>query len=89
MASIVESFEAEGSLQHLASFFGITLAPKTALEARGVVFGEGGEGESQGDPKASAGFCSLPWSNWTTTVELEEEPPLLEQTMYMPWALLK
>ena len=56
-ASIIKSLEAEVSLQHLASFFGITLAPKIALEARGVVFGEGEEGEGQGDPKASAGFC--------------------------------
>ena len=56
-AAIVEAFEAEPSLRHLAAFYGITLAPATALEAGGIVFGEGGEGEAQGDPKAGAGFC--------------------------------
>ena len=56
-AAIVEAFEAEPSLRHLAAFYGITLAPTTALEAGGIVFGEGGEGEAQGDPKAGAGFC--------------------------------
>ena len=56
-ASIVEALQSEPTLQHLASFFGITLAPTTVLEAKGVVIGEAGDGEGQGDPKATAGFC--------------------------------
>ena len=56
--SIIEAFEAEPSLRHLASFYGVTLAPKMGLETGGKVFGRSEEGEGQGDPKASAGFCT-------------------------------
>ena len=43
-AAIIEVVDFEPSLQHLAQFFGVTLAPACSLEAGGVVWGETEEG---------------------------------------------
>ena len=55
-AAMIEVFESEPSLRHLAQFFGITLAPVCFLEAGGVVWGETGEGATQGSPCATSAF---------------------------------
>ena len=47
----------EPTLQHLAWFAAVVLAPSTGLETGGTRWGEQGEGETQGDPKASAFFA--------------------------------
>ena len=59
-ASIIEAIETEPTLQHLSSFAAIVLAPASGLEHMGKLWGETGEGETQGDPKASPFFC-LSW----------------------------
>ena len=56
-AATINAFEAESTLRHLATLFGMVLAPHIALEARGVVWGETGEGQVQGDPLSGAGFA--------------------------------
>ena len=56
-ASIIEALEKEPSLRHLAWHVATCLAAPTSLEAGGELWGETGEGHSQGDPEASACFC--------------------------------
>ena len=56
-AAIIESLQAEPSLQHLAWFAAVSLSPEVGLESGGVLWGKAGEGETQGDPKAGAFFC--------------------------------
>ena len=56
-AAILSALEAEPTLQHLAWFAAAVLAPHTGLETGGEQWGEQGEGETQGDPKASAFFA--------------------------------
>ena len=48
--------EAE-SLQHLAAFAGVTLAPEHGLEFGGRLWGKAPEGGTQGDPKTGDEFC--------------------------------
>ena len=55
--AIITALEAEPTLQHLAWFAAVVLAPSTGLETGGTRWGEQGEGETQGDPKASAFFA--------------------------------
>ena len=57
-SAIVSALEAEPTLQHLAWFAAVVLAPSTGLETGGEQWGEQGEGETQGDPKASAFFAN-------------------------------
>ena len=52
-ASILEAIEREPTLRHLAWHVASCLVPHTSLESGGVVWGETGEGHSQGDPEAS------------------------------------
>ena len=56
-ASIIEAFENEPSLRHLAWHVATCLAPPTGLESNGRLWGHTGEGHSQGDPEASGCFC--------------------------------
>ena len=55
--AIIEAFVEEPTLRHLAHFCAVTLAPFSGLEAGGQLWGEGGEGATQGDPAASMEFC--------------------------------
>ena len=55
--AIVDAFVNEPTLRHLAHFCAVTLAPVSGLEAGGTLWGEGGEGGTQGDPAASMEFC--------------------------------
>ena len=57
-SAIISSLEAEPTLQHLAWFAAVVLAPSTGLETGGQLWGSQGEGETQGDPKASAFFAT-------------------------------
>ena len=57
-SSIITALEAEPTLQHLAGFAAVVLAPHTGLETGGMQWEEKGEGETQGDPKASAFFVA-------------------------------
>ena len=56
-SSIIEALEREPSLRHLAWHVATCLAATTSLESGGKVWGETGEGHSQGDPEASSCFC--------------------------------
>ena len=56
-ASILEAFDREPSLRHLAWHVATCLSPHTNLESGGRLWGETGEGHSQGDPEAGACFC--------------------------------
>ena len=56
-ASIVEVAEAEPALRHLAQYLGASLAPPSALEVKGRVVGEAGDGLNQGDGFASGAFA--------------------------------
>ena len=56
-SSIIEALEREPSLRHLAWHVATCLAATTSLESGGRVWGETGEGHSQGDPEASSCFC--------------------------------
>ena len=49
--------ENEPSLCHLSWHVSTCLAPLTGLESNGKLWGETGEGHSQGDPEASGCFC--------------------------------
>ena len=53
----VEAFEEAPGLQHLAQHMAGYLASHHRLEASGVEWGEAGEGGTQGDPEAGAGFA--------------------------------
>ena len=57
-SAILTGLEAQPTLQHLAWFAAVVLAPSTGLETGGEQWGEQGEGETQGDPKASAFFAT-------------------------------
>ena len=52
--AIITCLEAEPTLQHLSWFAVVVLAPSTGLETGDEQWGEQGEGETQGDPKAPA-----------------------------------
>ena len=56
-SSIIEALDKNSSLRHLAYHVATCLAAPTSLEAGGVIWGETGEGHSQGDPEASGCFC--------------------------------
>ena len=56
-SSIIEGLEREPSLRHLAWHVATCLASTTNLESGGKIWGETGEGHSQGDPEASSCFC--------------------------------
>ena len=56
-ASILEALEREPSLRHLTWHAATCLAPHTGLELGGKLWGQSGEGMTQGDPEASALFC--------------------------------
>ena len=56
-SSIIKSLEDDPTTQHLAWFAAAILAPNTGLETGGKLWGEQGDGETQGDPKASAFFA--------------------------------
>ena len=53
----MEVVEAEPELRHLAQHLGATLAPPSALEVKGRVVGEAGDGLNQGDGFASGEFA--------------------------------
>ena len=55
-AETVKVFSEEPSLQHLAAFTGVTLAPYIGLESGGKLWGSSGEGGTQGDPKTGDEF---------------------------------
>ena len=57
-SAIITALEAEPTLQHLAWFATVVLTPRTGLETGGEQWGVQGEGETQGDPKASAFFAT-------------------------------
>merc|ERR1712012_1273788 len=57
-SAIISALEAEPTLQHLAWFAAVVLAPSTGLKTGGQLWGTQGEGETQGDPKASAFFAT-------------------------------
>ena len=56
-ASILEAFDREPSLRHLTWHVATSLSANTALESGGLIWGETGEGYSQGDPEAWSCFC--------------------------------
>ena len=56
-ASIIEALDREPTLRHLAWHVATCLAAPTSLESGGELWGETGEGHSQGDPEASGCFC--------------------------------
>ena len=56
--AIITALEAEPNLQHLSWFAAVVLAPSTGLETGGEQWGEQGESEVQGDPKASGFFAA-------------------------------
>ena len=56
-AAVIEALEQEPSLRHLAWHAATCLASHTGLESGGRLWGEAGEGLSQGDPEASGWFC--------------------------------
>ena len=56
--AIIDVFEAEPSLRHLAQFMAVTLAPYGALETGGKVYGESGDGVVQGSSEATAAFSA-------------------------------
>ena len=49
-AETVKVFSETPSLQHMATFTGVTLAPFIGLECRSKLWGNSGEGGVQGDP---------------------------------------
>ena len=56
-ARVVEALEEEDSLRHLASHAASLLAPASALESKGFIWGESHEGTTQGDPESGPYFC--------------------------------
>ena len=56
-SSIITALDNEPSLRHLAWHVATCLASTTSLESGGQIWGETGEGHSQGDPEASGCFC--------------------------------
>ena len=50
-------FSETPSLQHMATFTGVTLAPFIDLECGGKLWGKSGEGGVQGDPITGDKFC--------------------------------
>ena len=56
-SAIIKALESDPSTQHLSWFAAAVLAPSTGLESGGELWGEQGDGETQGDPKASAFFA--------------------------------
>ena len=54
---IVEAFEEEASLRHMASHAATLLAPGSGLESRGILWGESWEGATQGDPESGPYFA--------------------------------
>ena len=56
-SSIIVALDREPTLRHLAWHVATCLAPTTSLESGGKIWGETGEGHSQGDPEASGCFC--------------------------------
>ena len=56
-ASVLEGLENEVSLRHLSWHQATCQASHTGLESGGRLWGWAGEGQSQGDPEASAWFC--------------------------------
>ena len=62
-ASTVTALTEEPSLRHLAWTTACQLAPCHGLETRGEKWGRGEDGTTQGDPPASAQFCTS-WHQW-------------------------
>ena len=56
-ARVVEALEEEPKLRHLALHAATLLAPGSGLESRGVLWGESGDGVTQGDPESGPYFC--------------------------------
>ena len=56
-SSIISALDSEPSLRHIAWHVATCLASTTSLESGGEIWGETGEGHSQGDPEASGCFC--------------------------------
>ena len=56
-SSILEGLDREPSLRHLVWHAATCLAPHTGLEAGGKLWGQSGEGMTQGDPEAGGFFC--------------------------------
>ena len=56
-ASILEALDREPSLRHLVWHAATCLAPHTGLESGGKMWGQSGEGMTQGDPEAGGFFC--------------------------------
>ena len=56
-AAVIEALESEPSLRHIAWHAATCLASHTGLECGGRLWGETGEGCTQGDPEASGWFC--------------------------------
>ena len=56
-ARVVESFEEEAILRHMACHAATLLAPGSGLESRGVLWGESREGATQGDPESGPYFA--------------------------------
>ena len=52
-AAVIEALESEPSLRHIAWHAATCLASHTGLECGGRLWGETGEGCTQGDPEAS------------------------------------
>ena len=53
-AAALEVLKSSESLSHLATFAGTILAPMSALESKGEVWGQSGTGKVQGDPASGA-----------------------------------
>ena len=56
--AVVEVFEEEESLRHMAQFVAVTRASTKVLEAGGKVWGQAREGETQGLSDATAAFST-------------------------------
>ena len=66
-AAILKALGKDPSLHHLVWHTATVLTPCTKLESHGKIWGEAGEGLTQGDPEASAWFC-IGWQD-----EVEEQ----------------
>ena len=54
--SVIDALESQPNLKHLSKHVATCLAPHHCLESSGDVWGESGQGATQGDPEAGAEF---------------------------------
>ena len=67
---MIEALKAEPSLRHITLNFATTMVMITGLENGGKLWGEAGEGLTQGDPEIS-GFFSVGWHSEVRDLDIE------------------